>query len=655
MSEFIFPINKVFSKDPDSVLGQNSADIFYIPPYQRGYKWGSANKYEQVPQMLIDIFYAMLSNTEEYYLQYITLKKTKTPKDNKPALEVIDGQQRITTLTIIFYRLAALRCDCNNETTINIAKDLLLYARNQNNTNNKDVFNNIDINNITTLATQDSYYIASAAKTIDSFLHILTCDKKNDEKLLDRYVKYLKNNVKLIVNIESEFVQSEDVFANLNDNKVILTDTDLIKGLLLTKAVSRNNHLGHRRNYREIIDQRVIMGRTWDEINMWVSNQEVAHFFFGKKEQENGMYSLLNFVYDTFFCNYQNQNPSENNLDGNDIVKGFTNNLQPTNVSNNNHKDNFALFNKFNEIISNSEIALKALKHLKHIYLKFRSLYDNYSDCTLYNLLGFVLFAENIDNKKPKVKEVLKSLVSKNEKDFRKYLKEQALNLIPNMNLEKKKFDSDDEYLNNVSKYDYGSNNSNLKNLLLSFSVFPEEEDNHYRFNFYEYDTESWSLEHIYPQHPSSEITIPYIARSAVCAAIETEKNKIEDEERKKSLETTESNIKNDGKLKTDDINCLGFLFYNDNLDFNINVCGNIALLTVGANSALRNNPFIAKRPILMQKIKSGKFVPQHTIRVFNKMYDGFSPDLSSWNKQDVIAHIKWQIKRNKEIRDQLK
>ena len=85
-----------------------------------------------------------------------------------------------------------------------------------------------------------------------------------------------------------------------------------------------------------------------------------------------------------------------------------------------------------------------------------------------------------------------------------------------------------------------------------------------------------------------------------------------------------------------------------------------MALLSGGVNSALSNNPFVAKRPILLSKINAGSFVPQHTMNVFNKILvapegAAFVPELSKWTELDVVAHMKWQIQRNTLIRDQIK
>ncbi|MFJ9360744.1 DUF262 domain-containing protein [Streptomyces mirabilis] len=82
-------MHKVFSSDYD----------FRIPDYQRPYAWDI----EQAVQLLTDLEESLDRGTDEpYFLGSIVLVKAK---GNAPA-EVIDGQQRLTTLTIL---LALLR------------------------------------------------------------------------------------------------------------------------------------------------------------------------------------------------------------------------------------------------------------------------------------------------------------------------------------------------------------------------------------------------------------------------------------------------------------------------------------------------------------------------------------------------------------------
>ena len=88
------PIRKIFSDD----------FVFRIPPYQRPYAWGN----DQAEELLEDLLTAVgdekgpVEDTEPYFLGSVVLIK----KDGQPQADVVDGQQRLTTLTIL---LASLR------------------------------------------------------------------------------------------------------------------------------------------------------------------------------------------------------------------------------------------------------------------------------------------------------------------------------------------------------------------------------------------------------------------------------------------------------------------------------------------------------------------------------------------------------------------
>ncbi len=87
------------------------AYAFEIPSYQRPYAWEE----QQVQELLTDLLDAMDNGTENggvYFLGSIVL--IKSPND--PQCKVVDGQQRLTTLTILFSVLRDLTSD--NETKI---------------------------------------------------------------------------------------------------------------------------------------------------------------------------------------------------------------------------------------------------------------------------------------------------------------------------------------------------------------------------------------------------------------------------------------------------------------------------------------------------------------------------------------------------------
>ncbi len=74
---------------------------YVIPAYQRPYAWTE----EEVVILFDDLyrFYSEEDKTESYFLGTIVIVK----EDNKPNSDVIDGQQRLTTLTILLAALAS--------------------------------------------------------------------------------------------------------------------------------------------------------------------------------------------------------------------------------------------------------------------------------------------------------------------------------------------------------------------------------------------------------------------------------------------------------------------------------------------------------------------------------------------------------------------
>ncbi len=78
---------------------------FNIPPYQRPYAWTT----EQTGELLDDLLYAIrgverMDETPPYFLGSIVVVK----REGSAAAEVVDGQQRLTTLTMLFCVLREL-------------------------------------------------------------------------------------------------------------------------------------------------------------------------------------------------------------------------------------------------------------------------------------------------------------------------------------------------------------------------------------------------------------------------------------------------------------------------------------------------------------------------------------------------------------------
>ena len=619
MKDFIYPVSKIF--DIDDVPTN-----YYIGTYQRGYKWGSLSRFDKVPQLLIDI-YSASAGEEDYYLQYITIKYVS----QQQYYEVIDGQQRLTSLSLIFYLLehygkeniAKGRVNYSRYGEGNIFENTLKYILDNDETNDEEI------------AEQDFYYFVKAARVIKRFLDF--CD---DAGTLDRFVDFLLDKVMIIVNTECEFIVPEEVFMNLNNNRVPLTDSYLIKGLLLTLAVKRKSADGRHLGYKEIMDQRAVMGRQWDEINAWISSPKVSHYFFGDKQK--GLDGIMEMALELIAKNPQFKVEVSHSSEADEVLDAFVATLNGGKASN---KGMFELFNKYNELIKTRMEAFKALEIIKHIYHRLHDIYENHEDSRLYNLLGYVLFCERV-NKKLIDFKLIEIIDCKLDETLQK-LSQLAHSAIPDM--EKIKSEATGEY--KYPSLRYKSHNPFLTNLLLSFNVFPEHGDKKYRFDFYQYSENNWSFEHISPQHPKKKVRIAKSAARNVKDLI-AKRFDIDEEQRGELIRK----IDNNEPIEAEESSVL----YDEQID--LDALGNMALLDGAANSALNNNPYMAKRDILFDLTSRGYFIPRHTMDVFNKVLDTsdneehhFSSNLLEWtDDKDVKAHEEWMLRRNKAIRSML-
>lgn len=610
-NEFIYNIKNIFSDEIGSLFSSTKTKMFYIGPYQRSYKWKSQEEFDQVPQLLNDIYEAWHNNSEsEYYLQYITVKADNT----NHWLEVIDGQQRLTTLALLFYQLGQIN------PRDNIAISRVNYSR-YNGTNIfetvSEYCNSINTTDDMQFNEQDRYYMVAASLCIKKRLKNWL---SNNE--LDQIKNYLINNVKIIVNIESNFVKSEEIFANLNDNHVPLTDAYLIKGLLLTNAVSRINAYGRTLEFTEIQEKRKNLGRIWDDIQSWITNEEHSHFFFKhtnigtKYDSKYGMEYFLELAYLYKFEKERNK-----------VIGDY-------------NQTRLVLFNKYNSKIKTTENATEIIEIIRHIFRKMVTIYEG----PLFNLWGFVQFSNTITRDDHLD---IYSCLDMSEQELEHNLAYLSAKRIPNL--------SDYGTSKDNDKYKdlcYKSKNDKLTNLLLSFSVFISmRESKTFRFRFYDYEEAEWSFEHISPQNPKGTISIPDYAKLYVIKEIKNKlSNKDLNNEEKDRLQDIIKNIENGERIEAENIE----LLFNSNI--NKDSLGNMALLTREDNSANNNNPFMIKKLIIQNRKGNGAFIPSHTYNVFNKILVSpesdtpFTIETFIWSQQDIDAHIKWMEMENRNI-----
>lgn len=278
MGKLIYNVRQIFGEY------LTSEKTFYnIPEYQRGYKWTAAN----VIQLLEDLKNFKKSDNDQFYcLQNITITKQKF--NDSEWMNVIDGQQRLTTLFILISYLQRNMKDKIISPSANILKYSIRKST--------DEFlresiltgfiwdNDIDTN---TAHTKDQFYIMAVANAIQDWF------SRNDLE-----TKTVLDDLVLIVN-EVTSGDEETVFASLNGGKVDLDGADLVRAILITRAAKQkypsilsreqlhqiaNDDIDLNINISvssrgKINEFRVKLGVEIDEMNRWWSQNNIKDYF----------------------------------------------------------------------------------------------------------------------------------------------------------------------------------------------------------------------------------------------------------------------------------------------------------------------------------------------------------------------------------------
>lgn len=230
------------------LVGEITGD-FIIPSYQRGYRWQV-----EVKILLDDI--NEIPDGENYCLQPIVVKKTD---DNK--YELIDGQQRLTTLFLILGYIRTFRPKLQQKYTI----DYEIREK------SKEFLSNLDFENINDTAKNiDEYFINKAAKTIKDWFDN-TPDADNAASLI---ANKLNNKVNIIWYVINGSEDAISLFTRLNIGKIPLTNAELVKAIFL----SRNNGIDERYQL-EISTQ-------WDNIEKEFHDERLWYFVTNKNAED---------------------------------------------------------------------------------------------------------------------------------------------------------------------------------------------------------------------------------------------------------------------------------------------------------------------------------------------------------------------------------
>ena len=229
---------------------------FFVPDYQRGYRWGE----DVVKQLLDDIKKNGEINNQIYYLQPIVVKARK-----EGDYELIDGQQRLTTLYLILKYLSKYLPD------IKIGYEIHYETRES----THDYLQNIDPEK--SEENIDFFFVNQAYNTIKNWFNE---DTKKCEDFLEQIEKY----VKIIWYEPEEEISGEELFTRLNIGRIPLTNSELIRALFL----SRNNGVTH--------EKQLEISTEWDKIEKKLRSSAFWAFLTNENEYTNRIELLFNMM-----------------------------------------------------------------------------------------------------------------------------------------------------------------------------------------------------------------------------------------------------------------------------------------------------------------------------------------------------------------------
>ena len=258
-------------------LNELSQYSFYIPAYQRGYRWTE----QEVIDLLNDINEFTpreVNDTEKtwYCLQPIVVKQK-----GENEYEVIDGQQRLTTVYLILHLL--------NQDYVVKKQDKLFSMDYQTRKGSKDFLLNPEEENNEYI---DYFYIHQAYKTIEHWF-----EEREQNPAFDKndYRSKMKFHTKVIW-----YETSEDnpitVFTRLNIGKISLTNAELIKALFLNSS----NFRSLDENGMKLLRLRQIeIANEWDGIETALQNNKLWYFLSDEQKDDNRIEYIFHLMNDT--------------------------------------------------------------------------------------------------------------------------------------------------------------------------------------------------------------------------------------------------------------------------------------------------------------------------------------------------------------------
>lgn len=638
----------VMLKPVKELLGMN----FFIPDYQRGYRW----KEQQAEDLLNDIrtfaeddakspseIYCIqplvVQRKDEKILEKIHNARTidEVEKLIKGAWNVVDGQQRLTTIHLILSVLDTPDLYEIEYQTRKGSKDFLK------NITEKDKDENIDF-----------FHMYLVQDTIKKWFKNNDVDKEKFKETLLEKVNFIWYQISSEEE-DSNHKSAIAAFTRLNIGKIPLTDAELIKALFLNRSNFSCSTVELDKKQREIAME-------WDKIEYSLQGDEFWLFLHGLEYSQP---TRIDFIFDMISDNdeynlYANEQGSKAQREKAKIE----NELIRKQIGDDEHRTFRYFYYAFNAEDVTAEFIDQKWSKIREYYQIFSEWYNDYK---LYHYIGYLT---TVCEDPELIKKLVDDWRNSSKKEFVIKIEKRVFDV-----LSKSKGFSDLD--NFIYEEEYNGKTTSKRDcvpvlLLHNIETIIQQNDklvndkqyalpNFSKFPFHLYKKEKWEVEHIRPNAG----------------------DKINSEEAKKVFAMLskkyigdKSNLANEidkflnGDCQFEDIFDMILQIDNSLSDSDKNKIWNYALLDGATNKEYGNVIFPIKRAFVANKERGYKikykmstdgkidtsqrveeiaFVPPCTRNVFAKFYTDIPDGMLEWTKTDAeayLADIKEKLKK---------
>lgn len=622
--ELIYSVKDVFG----NYLKGN--EKFVIPAYQRGYKW----KTKDIEQLLNDInAFQTHGDADVFYcLQNITLVKDANGNYN-----VVDGQQRLTTLSLMLAYLGENGL-VKDKLEYKIRTESQEFLKNYVYSNTLDQFKNnnagaplLEWNQLGIVGNdkfnfQDIFYMYNAYRTIQRWFD-------NNNAVKDEMKDKILNRVKLIVNLpQISSTQELELFDNLNGKRVSLDGADLIRAMIITRVARKDVEDIDDATKHDVMlnENRVKNGLKLDEIGRWWCDPERQKYYGVfvrniKSKGENIVFDERKYPIDILYKLYIQTVDAENNLSVDKVLC---------------EQGSGTIKLQYFENARNITDVFAQIQEVQ------RLVEDWYNDAELYHLVLYSAIYLKLT-----FYDLTKHWRENNRNSFIRYLKD----LIKDYEFVKLALNDKDENGNKLSdnQINFGENwydgdNTNMIPIMVLVDIIRILNSKTSKFPIANLDPSHFMAlkedkEHIFPQTPLGTgyniDTLKYYINVAYnCGYDVLDKNRV-----LKTVDVYRAQILKHEKFR---------IWFNKKITSQfvpINSLGNVCLLQDRVNRSYGNDFFAQKHFDIMQKSAEGEYIRPHVLDAFTKvMADPKQRQdftyMQQWTKEDIFKRREYIV-----------